>query len=121
MDILIDGLKVGEIDSANNVFKESETFEHYFIKTIGLNPDQFNDLLDKVPTTCSILKFIIINEEYQRKGFAKKEVEKLIAQSKDGVILVCEMVDPWLIDWYERLGFETIGHYKHLPIMIKRR
>lgn len=118
MKIIEDASEVGEIHYHPNLFIFSEKFETYFQRDVGMSEEGFLAFQKKLPRELTLLNFITIKLEHRRKGYAKKEMMRIMNESSSGVILVCEMHDPFLYEWYESLGFITLETVKGLPVML---
>ncbi len=119
LDIHNNGVVVGNIDCHTDLNKYSDKFETYFLKEIGLSEEEFETLVSKIPLEISLLKYITINPEFKKQGLAKREVLRLLERSTNGVLLICEMREEWLMSWYESLGFNTLFYFKGLPVMLR--
>ena len=94
-----------------------------------VNEETQNSILEKVQVPVAILKNMNVNDDSRNQGYGKKAIQKFLNESKEAnyVILISdggETNNFNLQEWYERLGFESIGetgYYSRFPVMLLER
>lgn len=117
----IKDIPVGSMEVLYNLPKDSEKFLNYFEVEQRTPKKQLKQVYDQLNDFITIIKHIEIYPKFRKKNLGNKLLDQIIKNSKSDLILIAEIKDNFLLDWYERKGFELIGYSNNLPILIFKK
>ena len=122
---LIGNNEVGFLESYMNLDKYSDLFAYYFKIEQNISEESFKYIQSKIfSSSVSILVYIETNPQFRKNNIGNQLLKQFIEDSHGDIILICDIEQDFIIQWYETYGFETLNSSKNihpLPIMIRTK